>query len=84
MVVVHKLYFFLRGHSNNTKTLEGGSKKCHTYFFTFEMLLLTLLGEKLFVTKQDEASKNTVFLIHLKFKINLGLKISHQKLKNVT
>ncbi len=43
-----------------------------------------LLDGKLFVTKQDKASKDTFFLIHLIFQSNLSLKISHQKLKNVT
>jgi hypothetical protein len=43
-----------------------------------------LLGEKLVVTKQDTASKDTFFLINLIFQSNIGLKISHQKMKNVT
>jgi hypothetical protein len=43
-----------------------------------------LLEGKLFDTKQDKASKDTFFFIHLKFQSNLGLEISHQKLKNVT
>ncbi len=43
-----------------------------------------ILEEKLFITKQDKASKDTFFLIHLVFQSNLSLKISHQKLKNVT
>jgi hypothetical protein len=42
------------------------------------------LEVKLFVKKQDKASKDTYFLIHLIFQSNLGLKISHQKMKNVT
>jgi hypothetical protein len=43
-----------------------------------------LLEEKLFITKQDKASKDTFFLIRLIFQSNLSLKISRQKLKNVT
>ncbi len=43
-----------------------------------------LLEEKLVVTKQDTASKDTFFLIDLIFQSNIGLKISHQKMKNVT
>ncbi len=43
-----------------------------------------LLEGKLFVTKQAKASKNTFFLNHLIFQSNLSLKISNQKLKNVT
>jgi hypothetical protein len=43
-----------------------------------------LLEEKLVVTKQDTASKDTFFLINLIFQSNIGLKISHQKMKNVT
>jgi hypothetical protein len=43
-----------------------------------------LLEEKLFDRKQDKASKDALFLIHLIFQSNLSLKISHQKLKNVT
>jgi hypothetical protein len=39
------------------------------------------LEEKLVVTKQDTASKDTFFLID---QSNIGLKISHQKMKNVT
>jgi hypothetical protein len=42
------------------------------------------LKVKLFVTKQDKASNDAFFLIHLIFQSNLGLKINHQKLKNVT
>jgi hypothetical protein len=37
------------------------------------------LEEKLFITKQDKASKDTFFLIHLSLQSNLSLKISHQK-----
>jgi hypothetical protein len=42
-----------------------------------------LLEEKL-VRKQDMALKDTFFLSHLIFQSNSSLKISHQKLKNVT
>ncbi len=43
-----------------------------------------LLEEKLVVTKQDTASKETFFSTDLMFQSNIGLKISHQKMKNVT
>jgi hypothetical protein len=43
-----------------------------------------LLEGNLFHTKQDKAPKETFFLINLIFQSNLGLKISHLKLKNVT
>jgi hypothetical protein len=42
------------------------------------------LEEKLVVTKQDTASKDTFFLIDLIYQSNIGLKTSHQKMKNVT
>jgi hypothetical protein len=42
------------------------------------------LEEKNFITKQDKASEDTFFLIHLIFQSKLSLKISHQKWKNVT
>jgi hypothetical protein len=42
-----------------------------------------LLGENFVVTKQDTASKDTLFLIDLIFQSNIGLK-SHQKMKNAT
>ncbi len=43
-----------------------------------------LLKGEFFITKQDKASKDTFFQLHLVFQCNLSLKISHQKLKNVT
>jgi hypothetical protein len=43
-----------------------------------------LLEEKLVVTKHETASKDTFFLIDLIFQSNIGLKINHQKMKNVT
>jgi hypothetical protein len=43
-----------------------------------------LLEEKLNVTKQDTTSKDTFFSIDLIFQSNIGLKICHQKMKNVT
>ena len=43
-----------------------------------------LLEEKLVVTKQDTASKDTFFLIDLIYQSNIGLKTSNQKMKNVT
>jgi hypothetical protein len=56
----------------------------HILFFIFKILFLMLLGEKLVVTKKDTASKDTFFLIDLIFQSNIGLKISHLKMKNVT
>jgi hypothetical protein len=43
-----------------------------------------LLEEKLVITKQDKASKDTFFLIDIIFQSIIGLKISHLKTKNVT
>jgi hypothetical protein len=43
-----------------------------------------LLKEKLVVKKQDTAYKRNFLLIDLIFQSNIGLKISHQKMKNVT
>jgi hypothetical protein len=43
-----------------------------------------LLEGKLFVTKQDKASKDTFLLIISIFQSNLGLEIGYQKSKNVT
>jgi hypothetical protein len=43
-----------------------------------------LLDGNFFVTKQDKASKDTFFLIHLIFQSNLSLKVCHQKFENVT
>jgi hypothetical protein len=43
-----------------------------------------LLKEKLVVAKQDIAPKDTFFLIDLIFQSTIGLKISQQKIKNVT
>jgi hypothetical protein len=42
------------------------------------------LEEKLVVTKQDTASKDTFFLIDLIFQSSIGFKISHLKINNVT
>jgi hypothetical protein len=50
----------------------------------FGTLFLLLLEGKLFDTKQDKTSKDTFFYFHLIIQSNLGLKIGHQKLKNVT
>jgi hypothetical protein len=47
----------------------------HNFFLLFEMLFLRLLDVKLFDTVQDKASKDSFFLIHLKFQSNLGLKL---------
>jgi hypothetical protein len=49
----------------------------HNLFFIFEMLLLMLLKERKFVTEQDKASKDAMFVIHLIFQSNLSLKICH-------
>jgi hypothetical protein len=50
----------------------------------FETKFLILLEEKLLAIKQDKASRDAFFIIYLIFWSNLDLKISHQKLKNVT
>jgi hypothetical protein len=39
----------------------------HRLFFIFKTLFLMLLEEKLVITKQDTASKDTFFLINLIF-----------------
>jgi hypothetical protein len=49
----------------------------HSLFLLFKMEFLMLREEKLFVTGQDNASKDTFFLIHYVFQRNLGLKIAH-------
>jgi hypothetical protein len=56
----------------------------HILFFIFKILFLLLFEEKLVVTKQDTASKETLFLTDLIFQSNIGLKIIHQKMKNDT
>ncbi len=79
------IWIWYRGHSNNTWHSEGGfDKMSHNFFLLFEMLFLRLLDVKLFDTVQDKASKDSFFLIHLKFQSNLGLKLGDWKLKNVT
>jgi hypothetical protein len=68
-------------------TLGGGggfSEVSHTLYLLFKTLFLILLEGKLCVTKQDKASKDTFFLVHLIFQSNLSQKISLLKLKNVT
>ncbi len=63
----------------------GGVRQSVTQTFLFlKILFLMLLEEKLVITKQDAASKDTFFFINLIFQSNIGLKISHQKMKNVT
>jgi hypothetical protein len=42
-----------------------------------------LLEGNFFITKQDKASKDIFLLLPLIFQSNFGLKISHQKSKNV-
>jgi hypothetical protein len=56
----------------------------HTLYLLFKTLFIILLEGKLCVTKQDKASKDTFFLVHLLFQSNLSRKISLQKLKIVT
>jgi hypothetical protein len=67
-------------------TLEGGGGKQSVTppFLVFETLFVLLLEGNIFVTKQDKASIGTLFWIYSIFQSNIGLKISHQKLKNVT
>jgi hypothetical protein len=43
-----------------------------------------LLEGKIFITKQDKASKDTFLLLPLIFQSNLSLKISYQKPRKVT
>ncbi len=63
-------------------TLRGGHRRVtHTFLLLFEKLFLMLLDGKLYVTKQEKASKDPFFHIHLIFQSNLGLKISHQNFK---
>jgi hypothetical protein len=45
-------------------------------FLLFEKLFLMLWDVKIFATGQDNASKDTFFLIYLLFQSNLGLKIA--------
>ncbi len=42
------------------------------------MFFFMLKEEKLFITGQDNASKDTLFLIQLVFQRNLGLKIADE------
>jgi hypothetical protein len=43
--------------------------------------VIKIVEGKFLVTKQNKASKAFFFLLNLKFQSNLGLKISHQKIK---
>jgi hypothetical protein len=52
-----------------------------TFFCFLKHCFLMHLEGKLFDTKQDNALKDTLFLIHLIFQRNLGQKISHQKIE---
>ncbi len=54
----------------------GVNEMSLSLFWLFEMYFLMHREEKLFVTGQDNASKDTFFLIHLVFQRNLGLKIA--------
>ncbi len=66
-------------------TEGGGVRRSVTpTFLLFETLFLLLFEGQLFDTKQDKASTDTFLFIHLKFQSYLGLKIGHQKVKNVT
>ncbi len=68
-------------------TLGGGRglTKCHTYFFCFLKHCFQCFWKEFFsLAKQDKASKDTFLQLLLIFQRNLSLKISHQKLKNVT
>ncbi len=60
-------------------TRRGGGRQSVTpTFLLLDTQFLMLLEGKLFDTKQDKASIDTFFFIHLKFQSYLGLKISHQ------
>jgi hypothetical protein len=61
--------------------IRGGQRSVTHTFLLFEALFLMLLKGRVFVTKQDKASKDTFILIHLIFRSNLGLKINHQKIE---
>jgi hypothetical protein len=67
----------------DTRRGGGFDEVSHILFIILKMFFV-LLEEKLAVTKQDTALKDTLFLIDLIFQSNIGLKISHQKMKNVT
>ncbi len=62
----------------------GINEVSHILLFIFKILLLMLFEEKIVVTKQDTAPKDAFFLTYIIFQSNIGLKISHQKIKNVT
>ncbi len=47
------------------------------YFLAFLNVVFNASGRLIFVTGQDNASKDTFFLIHLVFQRNLGLKIAN-------
>jgi hypothetical protein len=67
-------------------TLGGGGVKemTHLLFLLFETLFLMHLEGKLFDTKQDNASKDTFFLIHFNILKKFRPKSVIKKLKNVT
>ncbi len=50
----------------------------------FKNTVFNAFERKTFCHKQDKASKDTFFLIHLTFQSNLSLQISLQKLKNIS
>ncbi len=68
-----------KGSFKKYVTPEGGGvdEVSHTLFIIFKILFLMFLEEKLDVTKQDTASKDTFFMINLIFQSNIGLIISH-------
>jgi hypothetical protein len=60
-------------------TLGGGGvqRNVTKSFFAFRNVVFNALGRKNFVTGQDNASKDTFFLIYLIIQRNLGLKIAY-------
>jgi hypothetical protein len=43
---------------------EGGSPKCHTYFFGFSKFVFKLCDVNIFDTGQNKATIDTFFIIH--------------------
>ena len=61
------IYVHCKGSFKKYVTLGGGGvdEVSHRLFSFLKVLFSMLLEEKLFVTKQDTASKDTFFLINL-------------------
>ncbi len=74
----------VRGHSINTWNfrggVRGGSQRCVThFFFAFRSTDIKLFEVKSFVSLQDKASQDTLFIILFAVQSKLGSKISDQK-----